>query len=71
MGGETLFGRIWNLHRIKPLGGGVDLLFVDRHLVHDLEAGPRLAALAARGLPVLRPDLTFATPDHAVVTTPG
>jgi 3-isopropylmalate/(R)-2-methylmalate dehydratase large subunit len=71
MSGETLFGRIWNQHVIKPLGGGVDLLFVDRHLIHDLEAGPRLGALAARGLPVLRPDLTFATPDHAVPTTPG
>lgn len=69
--GETMFDRIWYLHVVAELAGGVSLLHVDRHFIHDLEAGPRLAYLAERGLPVRRPDLTFATPDHAVATVPG
>jgi 3-isopropylmalate/(R)-2-methylmalate dehydratase large subunit len=68
---QTLFQRVWSQHVIKSLGGGVDLLHIDRHFVHDLEAGPRLDNLVLRGLPVARPDLTFATPDHAVTTAPG
>jgi 3-isopropylmalate/(R)-2-methylmalate dehydratase large subunit len=53
------------------LKDGVSLLHVDRHLIHDLEAGPDLARLEARGIPVRRPDLTYATPDHAISSAPG
>ncbi len=67
----TLFERLWQSHVVRSLGEGVDLLYVDRHFLHDLEAGPCLSRLAARGVPVHRPDLTFATPDHAVATVPG
>lgn len=70
-GGVTLFERIWRSHLMRSLGDGVDLLHVDRHYIHDLEAGPCLRRLAARGIGVLRPDLTFATPDHAVATHSG
>ena len=68
---DTLLDHIWAAHVICPLQDGVDLLYVDRHLIHDLEAGPRLARLKERGLSVARPDLTFATPDHALPTFPG
>jgi 3-isopropylmalate/(R)-2-methylmalate dehydratase large subunit len=68
---KSLFERIWNSHVVKSLAGGVDLLFIDRHLIHDLEAGPTLGRLAVRNLRVRRPELTFATPDHAVATSPG
>ena len=54
-----------------PLGEGVSLLHIDRHLIHDLEAGPRLNDLRLNGYTVARPDLTFATPDHAVSSAPG
>jgi 3-isopropylmalate/(R)-2-methylmalate dehydratase large subunit len=67
----TLFDKIWAAHTIKALGDGVSLLHIDRHLIHDLEAGPRLAELRAAGRSVARPDLTFATPDHAVSSAPG
>lgn len=62
----TLFDKIWQAHVIKQLGDGVDLLHIDRHLIHDLEAGPRLNDLRAAGYTVARPDLTYATPDHAI-----
>lgn len=65
---NTLFDRVWNLHVIKSLDEKTDLLHVDRHFIHDLEAGPCLRRLAMRGCRVLRPDLTFATPDHSIRT---
>jgi 3-isopropylmalate/(R)-2-methylmalate dehydratase large subunit len=62
----TLFDKVWATHTIKELGEGVSLLHVDRHLIHDLEAGPRLNDLQRAGYSVARNDLTFATTDHAV-----
>jgi 3-isopropylmalate/(R)-2-methylmalate dehydratase large subunit len=70
MSPRTMFAKIWDAHEIVQLDDGVSLLHVDRHLIHDLEAGPDLARLAARGVDVRRPDLTFATPDHAVSSAP-
>jgi 3-isopropylmalate/(R)-2-methylmalate dehydratase large subunit len=64
--GQTLFDKIWAQHVVAELPGGVSLLHVDRNLLHDLEGGPSLARLTARGLSVHDPDLTFATPDHAI-----
>jgi 3-isopropylmalate/(R)-2-methylmalate dehydratase large subunit len=68
---RTMFDKIWDAHEISVLPGGVSLLHVDRHLIHDLEAGPDLARLEAARLDVRRPDLTFATPDHAISSAPG
>ena len=65
-----MFSKIWDDHEIARLPGGVSLLHVDRHLIHDLEAGPDLARLADRGVAVRRPDLTYATPDHAISSAP-
>ncbi|MEJ8836060.1 3-isopropylmalate dehydratase large subunit [Ramlibacter sp. AN1133] len=66
----TLFDKIWRAHTIRQVAEGVSLLHVDRHLIHDLEAGPRLNDLRQAGYTVARPDLTFATPDHAVSSAP-
>jgi 3-isopropylmalate/(R)-2-methylmalate dehydratase large subunit len=66
----TLFDKIWRAHAIRQLAEGVSLLHVDRHLIHDLEAGPRLHDLRQAGYKVARPDLTFATPDHAISSAP-
>jgi 3-isopropylmalate/(R)-2-methylmalate dehydratase large subunit len=68
---RTLVGKIWDAHVVTHLGDGLDLLFVDRHLLHDLSGPASLAQLARRGLRARNPDLTFATPDHAVSTEPG
>ena len=66
-----MFDKIWSAHEVATLPGDVSLLYVDRHLIHDLEAGPDLARLARSGRRVRRPDLTFATPDHAVACVAG
>lgn len=68
---RTLFDRIWDEHVVADLGEGWALLHVDRHLLHDLSGSAGLEELATRGLPVSRPDLTFATADHAVSSRPG
>ena len=67
---STLFEKIWATHTIREVDVGVSLLHVDRHLIHDLEAGPRLNDLERAGHSVARSDLTFATPDHAVSSAP-
>ena len=67
----TLFEKVWRDHLIADLGAGFGLLHVDRHLLHDLSGPAGLRAITQRGLPVRRPDLTFATPDHCVSTVPG
>ena len=71
MAARTLFEKVWREHEIARLPSGVSLLHIDRHLIHDLEAAPGLARIAERGYAVRRPDLTFATPDHAVASDPG
>ncbi len=68
--GQTLFDKIWNRHLVANLGPGVDLLHVDRHLIHE-GGGPAFRSLAKKGYTVRNPELTFATADHAVSTVPG
>ena len=67
-GPTTLFDKIWSSHTILVRPDGVTLLHIDRHLVHD-GSGNAFRMLKAKGLPVRRPDRTFATPDHNVSTT--
>ncbi len=71
MSAQTLFDKLWSAHVIHELGDGWSLLHIDRHLMHDLGGGPVFLELAKRGLKVHNPELTFATPDHAVATIPG
>ncbi len=71
MTGRTLFDKLWQAHVMRDLGDGWALLHIDRQLMHDLGGGPGFADLAARGLKLHNPELTFATPDHAVSSQPG
>jgi 3-isopropylmalate/(R)-2-methylmalate dehydratase large subunit len=66
----TMFDKIWSRHVVAEGPGGQVLLYVDRHLVH--EGGTRaLDRLVKAGRRLRRPDLTFATADHYVLTSPG
>ncbi len=69
--GRTLLAKIWEQHVIVHLGDDTDLLHVDRHLLHDLGGSRGLLDLKNRNLPVHNPELTFATPDHAISTARG
>jgi 3-isopropylmalate/(R)-2-methylmalate dehydratase large subunit len=63
----TLLDKLWSAHEISRDADGTSLLWVDRHLVHE-GSHHGFANLAARGLPVAAPELTFAVADHYAPT---
>ncbi len=68
---RTLFDKLWDRHCIEQIGPDAWLLHVDRHLIHDLVAGPALTELAKRGRAVRNPALTYATVDHGISSAVG
>ncbi|HEY3780169.1 MAG TPA: 3-isopropylmalate dehydratase large subunit [Fimbriimonadaceae bacterium] len=64
----TLFEKVWDRHVVSDLPGGGSLLYIDRHLVHEVTSPQAFDGLRELGRPVRRPDLTFATVDHNVPT---
>jgi len=64
----TLLDKIWENHVVSRRPGQPDLLYVDRHLVHEVTSAQAFAGLLAAGRQVRRPDLTFAVTDHVVPT---
>ena len=66
-----MLAKIWDQHVIAHMGDDTDLLHVDRHLLHDLGGSRGLLDLKSRNLTVHSPELTFATPDHAISTAKG
>jgi 3-isopropylmalate/(R)-2-methylmalate dehydratase large subunit len=64
---ETLFDKVWNRHVVMSTDGAT-LLYIDRHLVHEVTSPQAFDALRLAGRRVRRPDLTFATVDHNVPT---
>src|SRR5260370_35910637 len=68
---RTLFDKIWDAHVAARRADGRDLLYMDRHVLHDLHAPHAFERLEATGRGVRRPDLTFAVQDHTVATSPG
>ena len=66
--GRTLLEKVWDLHTVGELPGGQTQLFVGLHLIHEVTTPQAFAELAEAGLPVLRPDRTFATADHIIPT---
>jgi len=65
---STLFDKVWDSHVVAPLPGGGSLLYIDRHLVHEVTSPQAFDGLREAGRKVRRPDLTFATVDHNVPT---
>lgn len=65
---KTLFEKVWDAHKVEDLEGGGALLYIDRHLVHEVTSPQAFDGLREAGRPVRRPDLTFATVDHNVPT---
>ena len=71
---ETLFDKIWNAHEIpykkdNSTENGPSLLYVDRHMVHEVTSPQAFESLRINGRRVRRPDMTIATMDHNVPTT--
>jgi 3-isopropylmalate/(R)-2-methylmalate dehydratase large subunit len=65
---KTLFDKIWDSHVVKSIASGPNVLYIDRHLVHEVTSPVAFLGLEKRGLTVARPDRTTATADHNVPT---
>jgi len=67
---RTIIEKIWDRHVVAEQPGAPALLFIDLHLVHEVTSPQAFSGLRQRGLKVRRPDLTIATADHSIPTTP-
>ncbi|MEY2928157.1 MAG: 3-isopropylmalate dehydratase large subunit [Pseudomonadota bacterium] len=67
---RTLYEKVWDAHVVDQRDDGTCLIFIDRHLVHEVTSPQAFAGLRAAGRTVRRPDLTLAVPDHNLPTTP-
>jgi len=67
-GPKTLFDKIWENHLVDVQEDGTCLIYIDRHLVHEVTSPQAFEGLAASGRKVRRPDMTLAVPDHNVPT---
>ena len=68
-GPRTLYDKIWDDHVVATRDDGTSLIFIDRHLIHEVTTPQAFAGLKAAGRKLRRPDLTLAVPDHNVPTT--
>jgi 3-isopropylmalate/(R)-2-methylmalate dehydratase large subunit len=66
--GTTLFERIWERHVVTTFPDGTDLVYIDRHLIHEVTSPQAFEGLRLAGRTVRRPELTLATMDHNVPT---
>ncbi len=66
---KTMFEKIWEAHVVHEEAGRPSLLYMDRHLAHEVTSPQAFEGLRLTGRKVRRPDLTFATMDHNVPTT--
>ncbi|WP_037502852.1 3-isopropylmalate dehydratase large subunit [Sphingomonas jaspsi] len=64
----TLYEKIWASHQVAPVHGNDWLLYIDRHLLHELTSPQAFDGLRHAGRTVRRPELTLAVPDHNVPT---
>ena len=66
---RTLYEKIWDAHVVERRDDGTCLLYIDRHLVHEVTSPQAFEGLRVAGRKVRRPDLTLAVPDHNLPTT--
>jgi 3-isopropylmalate/(R)-2-methylmalate dehydratase large subunit len=65
---KTLFDKVWDSHVVHKIQDGPDVLFIDRHMVHEVTSPVAFLGLKNRSIPVLHPEKTFATADHNTPT---
>jgi 3-isopropylmalate/(R)-2-methylmalate dehydratase large subunit len=66
--GRTLFQKVWDAHVVERMQDGTTVLYIDRHLTHEVTSPQAFAGLRAAGRRVRRPDATIAVVDHNVPT---
>ena len=68
---KTMFEKIWDAHVVRDIPGESTVIYIDRHLVHEVTSPQTFAGLRAAHIPVRRPDATIAVLDHNIPTTYG
>lgn len=66
--GKTLFEKIWDRHLVKSIPDGPDVIYIDKHFIHEVTSPQAFAGIEKRGLKVFRPEKVVATADHNVPT---
>lgn len=64
----SLFDKVWDAHVVRHITDGPDILFIDRHFIHEVTSPVAFVGLESRGMNVMFPDRTFATADHNTPT---
>ena len=70
MSARTLYDKLWDEHVVHTEEDGTVVLYIDRHLLHEVTTPQAFALLRAKGLPVRRTDRCLATLDHSTPTVP-
>ena len=65
---KTLFEKIWDRHVVQSIPDGPDVMYIDKHFIHEVTSPQAFAGIEKRGLTVFRPDHIVATADHNVPT---
>src|SRR5579862_4594471 len=65
---KTLYDKIWDAHLVEEKPGETPLIYIDRHLVHEVTSPQAFEGLRTSGRKVRRPELTLAVADHNVPT---
>jgi 3-isopropylmalate/(R)-2-methylmalate dehydratase large subunit len=68
MKSKTLFDKIWDSHVVRSIEDGPDVLYIDRHYIHEVTSPQAFNGLKERGISVFRPGKTLATADHNIPT---
>ena len=68
MGKKTLFDKVWDSHVVSSIENGPQILYIDRHLIHEVTSPQAFNELERRGIPIFRPDQIVATADHNTPT---
>ncbi len=68
MEAKTLFDKIWDDHVVSHIDGGLDVLYIDQHYIHEVTSPQAFNGLYNRGIKVFRPEKTLAVADHNIPT---
>ena len=66
MAGRTLYDKLWDSHRVEDRSDGTSLLYIDRHLLHEVTSPQPFEGMKLAGRKIWRPGVNLATPDHNV-----
>ncbi len=65
---KTLFEKIWDAHQVCAVDENISVMYIDKHLIHEVTSPQAFAGIEKRGVPLFRPQNTIATADHNVPT---